>query len=262
MIPKIIHYCWLSGDPVPKDYQKRMRSWDKKLSGYEFMLWDTKRFDINRTDWTKKAFAAKNYAFTADYIRLYAVYHFGGIYLDMDVEVVKSFDDFLNAGIFLAKECQAHDSLEAGCFGAEKGHPFIKKCLDWFDSHTFGDPQHILVPFVMYNVHKAYFNTIPIYSHDYFTAKNPVTGKIVKTSNTYAIHHFASNWVSKPDRIQRGFEQIIYRMFGEHTKVSSLLFELVKKIRTVWCRLRKDNLFAAMKHYFKKYVLSKRGNAP
>ena len=95
MIPKVIHYCWLSGDPIPEKLQRCMDSWKKFLPDYEFVLWDLERFDIKTSQWVKEAFEARKYAFAADYIRLYAVYNYGGIYMDMDVEVVRPFDDLL-----------------------------------------------------------------------------------------------------------------------------------------------------------------------
>ena len=95
MIPKIIHYCWLSDDPVPSDLQKYMRTWKEKLPDYEFMKWDFNRFDKQSSKWVAQAFDNKKYAFAADYIRLYALYNYGGIYLDMDVEVLKSYNPFL-----------------------------------------------------------------------------------------------------------------------------------------------------------------------
>lgn len=96
MIPKIIHYCWLSNDPIPEKLQEYMKSWKEKLPDYEFKLWNFDCFDINSSQWVKEAFEAKKYAFAADYIRLYAVYNYGGIYMDMDVEVIKSFNPLLN----------------------------------------------------------------------------------------------------------------------------------------------------------------------
>ena len=80
MIPKIIHYCWLSNDPIPENMQKWMSTW-KKLNGYEFILWNFDRFDINSSIWVKQAFNAKKYAFAADYIRAFALYNYGGIYM-------------------------------------------------------------------------------------------------------------------------------------------------------------------------------------
>ncbi|MDR1147828.1 MAG: glycosyl transferase, partial [Spirochaetaceae bacterium] len=117
MIPKIIHYCWLSNDPIPENYERCMATWKAKLPDYEFILWDTARFDMNSVLWVKQAFDVKLYACAADYIRLYAVYSRGGIYLDMDMEVVKPFDELLKADTMLAYENNVNHNIEAGCFG-------------------------------------------------------------------------------------------------------------------------------------------------
>ena len=135
MIPKIIHLCWLSGDPYPTDIQLCLDSWKKHLPDYEIWLWDTKRFDIDSTRWTRQAFDAKKYAFAADYIRLYALYNYGGIYLDSDVLVYKSFDPLLSLPYFVG-----HD--QAGCFeaaviGCEPGCQWIKDILDSYEGKPF-----------------------------------------------------------------------------------------------------------------------------
>ena len=96
MIPKIIHFCWLSDDPYPKKIQFCLDTWKKKLPDYEIMLWDFNRFPKDKSVWVSEAFDARKYAFAADYIRFYALYNYGGIYLDSDVEVIKNFDDFLH----------------------------------------------------------------------------------------------------------------------------------------------------------------------
>ena len=112
MIPKIIHYCWLSDDPVPETLQGYMKSWKEKLPDYEFILWNFNRFDKSSSIWVSQAFDNKKYAFAADYIRLYAVYNYGGIYMDMDIEVLKSFDDLLNSQIDKLKlECEEKDRI-------------------------------------------------------------------------------------------------------------------------------------------------------
>src|SRR5690606_40794226 len=101
MIPKKIHFCWLSGDEYPDLIKKCVNTWKEKLPDYEFILWDTNRFDLDSNIWVKQAFETKKYAFAADYIRLYAVYNYGGIYLDTDVEVIKSFEDLLDLPYFI-----------------------------------------------------------------------------------------------------------------------------------------------------------------
>ena len=95
MIPKIIHYCWLSEDPMPQELIKCVDTWHKYLKGYRFIKWDFSIFPKGKSRWVDQAFEKRKYAFAADYIRLYALYHHGGIYLDSDVEVLKSFDAFL-----------------------------------------------------------------------------------------------------------------------------------------------------------------------
>jgi mannosyltransferase OCH1-like enzyme len=199
-IPKIIHYCWLSNDPIPEKLQKSMASWKDKLDGYEFVLWNFDRFDINSSIWVKQTFAAKQYAFAADYIRLFAVYNHGGIYLDMDVEVIKPFDDLLDFDIMLAVENDNTGGIEAGCFGAEKGHPYIKKCLDYYDNRKF--VKLFVAPFLMKSIKDKYFGKADyhIHSADYFTAKDQKTGFVNRTKNTYTIHHFAGSWIADKDK--------------------------------------------------------------
>ena len=120
-IPKIIHYCWLSNDPVPAQLQAYMKTWHQLMSDYEFIKWDFTRFEKASSCWVSEAFDNKKYAFAADYIRMYALYTMGGIYMDMDVEVLKSFDDLLDRKYFL---CYERGSIhpEVATFGVEKGN--------------------------------------------------------------------------------------------------------------------------------------------
>lgn len=135
MIPKIIHLCWLSGDPYPRKIQDCLDSWKKHLPSYEIILWDTKRFNIHEVPWVEQAFNTKKYAFAADYIRLYALYHHGGIYLDSDVEILKSLDNFLELPYFVGAETSG--TIEAAILGAEKGCDWIKCCLDYYEGRNF-----------------------------------------------------------------------------------------------------------------------------
>jgi mannosyltransferase OCH1-like enzyme len=103
-IPKKIHYCWLSGEQMPEEMVVCMKTWQKVMPEYEMVLWDTNKFNINSVSFVAEAFRVKKWAFAADYIRLYAVYTEGGIYLDTDVFVRKSFDDFLDYDFFTSLE--------------------------------------------------------------------------------------------------------------------------------------------------------------
>jgi mannosyltransferase OCH1-like enzyme len=267
-IPKIIHYCWLSDNPIPVDYQKYVNLWKIKLPDYQFILWDTKRFDINKTTWTKQALDTGMYAFAADYIRLFAVYNHGGIYLDMDMEVLKPFTDLLNADLMIAYENHISNNLEAGCFGAVKGHEFIKKCMEYYENNNFFDASEtekikgmdaakrcdyinpIILPEIMKEA-MEYFKDrgYRIHSREYFTAKNIVTGEIEKTKNTYTVHHFATHYHSAEWRKNRKTEQDISRMFGEKTVLS----KIVRKILAVTGRIKQEGFGTAVKYYFEKY---------
>lgn len=96
MIPKIIHYCWFGGNPLPKLAKKCIRSWKKYCKGYEIREWNESNFDISTAPlYVRQAYEAKKWAFVTDYVRLYVVHEYGGIYLDTDVQIKKKLDDLL-----------------------------------------------------------------------------------------------------------------------------------------------------------------------
>lgn len=164
MIPKKIHFCWLGSNEYPERVRSCMKSWRRVLGDYELVRWDETRFDTNSVPWVREAVERRKYAFASDYIRHYALYTEGGIYLDTDVEILKRFDDLLNAEMFAVIETEERilaeniargriseegrlltdgilpDSglgLQSGVFGSVAGHPFSKRCLEWYESHRF-----------------------------------------------------------------------------------------------------------------------------
>lgn len=134
-IPKIIHYVWVGGNPKPKDIQKCMKSWKRHLKDYKIKEWNETNFDINSHPFCKAAYEAKKWAYVSDYIRAYALYTEGGVYLDTDNLVVDNIDDLLNNRAFVGYEND--DYPFTACFGAEKHHPFLKKILDYYETATF-----------------------------------------------------------------------------------------------------------------------------
>lgn len=212
MIPKIIHYCWLSDDAMPEKLLQCIRSWKKFLPDYEIIKWDLHRFPLEKNVWVKEAFERKKYAFAADYIRLYALATEGGIYLDSDVEVLKSFDDLLDLPYFVCQE-NSPQGIEAATIGAEKGTPWIQKCLDYYTGKHFVDPKGNIHTAVLPSILKKCIlesfrmkqikdisefiydkNIVCVLPMDYFSPKNYVNKKIRMTNNTYSIHHFAGTW--------------------------------------------------------------------
>ena len=246
MIPKLIHLCWLSGDPYPPKIQLCIDSWKKYLPDYEIMLWDTNRFDVNSTPWTKQAFEAKKYAFVADYIRLYAVYNYGGIYLDSDVEVIKSFDDLLHLPYFTGTEV-GPDGIEMAAFGAEKGTGWVKFMLGYYENRNYilenGEKYMEPMPPVMGNlIRKHYYWTIiqspeefdpdpsrfcilPVY---WFCAhpRDRVHGRFYYvTEETHCIHHYANSWTE--DEYEGGtLHRLYYKITGKNWKLRDKRFKL------------------------------------
>ena len=105
MIPKIIHYCWLSNDPMPAELKRCIKSWKKKLPDYKIKKWDTHNFDVYSIPFVAEACKMRKWAFACDYIRVYALYTEGGIYMDSDVFVRDSLDFCLVNRAFSAVEC-------------------------------------------------------------------------------------------------------------------------------------------------------------
>lgn len=216
MIPKIIHLCWLSGDEFPDSIRKCLDSWHKHLPGYEIWLWDTKRFDIHSTKWTEQAFATKKYAFAADYIRLYALYNYGGIYLDSDVEVYKSFDDLLQLPYFIGEDF-VH-CFEPAIIGAEPHQEWIKVVLDRYEGLEFINPDGSYnmrgLPVVFHdrlvshyhqfrkvsmplNVKEYQFDGLNIFPSDYFNSRDYIGS--IKSANSYCSHNYIGSWL-KPKK--------------------------------------------------------------
>ncbi|GHT87349.1 glycosyl transferase [Spirochaetia bacterium] len=250
MMPKIIHYCWLSDDPVPSDLKYYMATWKDKLIGYDFVLWNRQRFDINSSVWVKQAYEQKKYAFAADYIRLYAVYHYGGIYLDMDIELIKPFDDLLCNDLMFAYENNVDKTIEAGCFGAEKNSAYLKKCLDYYKDRTFikGDGSYDVLPLPQILKNVFQYDAFQFYTQDYFTAKQFGTGIVQITSNTYCIHQFCGSWKSIKSRKCRLFVHRIIKIFGYNyfTKFIYYSFNFIE-------RINKTGVKNTIKYYYSKF---------
>lgn len=141
MIPKVIHYCWLSGEKYPRLVRKCIKSWKKLLPDYEIKLWDANSFDFNSVPFVKEAFEKKKWAFVSDYIRLYALYTEGGIYLDSDVMVYKRFDEWHKLNFFTGIETRTpqHEQfwIEAAIMGAMPGNKMIYECMKHYEAIHF-----------------------------------------------------------------------------------------------------------------------------
>lgn len=243
MIPKKIHYCWLSNDPLPELAKKCLASWKEKLPDYEIVLWDLNKFDINSIPWTKESFESKKYAFAADYIRLYALYKEGGIYLDSDVEVIKSFNNFLNCESFMGFETSG--DIEAAIIGSQKGAHWLEECLKYYKERHFINPNNnsfdtkplpiILEEYfkkntLINNIDKNKINIINnviFYPAEYFSPKNFHTKEIYLTQNTVSIHLFDGSWLYKKSiyKLKNTIHNLIINLLGKniHRKIINFI---------------------------------------
>lgn len=213
MIPKVIHYCWFSGDKKERFIRNCIKSWQKVMPDYTIKCWDSSSFDFGSVPFVLQAYKEKKWAFVADYIRLYALYTEGGIYLDSDVKVFKPFNIFLNNQFFIGTEPLPGNQfeLESAIMGSVKGHPYLKECLEYYQKINFRKSDGSIIatcPVIMSKILDKYgyqridkeqqlSEGIHIYSRAYF-------GHFFGTSigNLYAVHYFYGSWL---DTNKRGF---------------------------------------------------------
>lgn len=198
---------------MPQLAEKCIRSWKRFCKGYELVEWNEKTFDINEApEYVKQAYAAKKWAFVTDYVRLYALYTCGGIYMDTDVEVVKPLDQFLQLSGFSGFEQDV--SVPTGIMAAEKGHKLIYEWLKEYDNKSFLlsngalnlETNVVAITRQMKELGLILDNSLQtvcqftFFPKEYFCPKDPAEWNICKTQNTYTIHHFAGSWLEKEAR--------------------------------------------------------------
>lgn len=245
-IPKIIHYCWFSGDEKPEKIQKCIDSWSEIMPDYEIKCWDANSFDFDSVPYVKSSFKNKQWAFVADYIRAYAVYSEGGIYLDSDVMVLKSFDSFLNDDMFIGTEVHFNYSPEPAIFGAKRYNTALRKIMGYYEtinidvnnravisacsdsSDNKENSKLMLAPMVFYYILKEYgykkINEFQKLDEGINVYPIPVFSNSVKINlvceKTYAIHLFAAAW-QKPTYTNRKNEGLFFK-FCRQVGFSSL----------------------------------------
>ena len=223
MIPKIIHYCWFGGKPLSEDTKTCIDSWRRHCPGYEIREWNESNFDVRENTYCREAYEAKKWAFVADYVRLWVVLHYGGMYMDTDVEVVRSMDSLLGHTVFMGFESDHAVSL--GTFGAEKHNSVIRKFLSAYDTRQFCRPDgsldmttnlRIITPILVHQYglrldgkEQNLGGGIVVYPAEVFIAKDYQTGWVLCDESTFAIHHYAASWVNSEEK-QRNVVQRQY----------------------------------------------------
>lgn len=241
MIPKVIHYCWFGGNPLPKSAQKCIASWRKYLPDYEIKEWNESNFDVNIIPYTAEAYKAKKYAFVSDYARFWILYKYGGLYFDTDVEVIKNMDDIIAKGPFMGCENEAKPGATPAQLGVAPGlglgvNPGLGlygEILNWYNTHHFitwtGVIEKNVVDITTEILNKNGIEILDdgvlkssgilIYPKEYFCPKDYITGEMNITDKTKSIHHYSATWVGN----KRTFvDKVIKRLKFILIRISSL----------------------------------------
>ncbi len=139
MIPKIIHYCWFGKGQMPELVEQCIASWHKFMPSWEFKAWTEENFDISAAPrYVQEAYAAKKYAFVSDYVRLWALEQYGGLYMDVDFEVYRPFDDLMEKyDAFAGYEGSKRNPVMMGVIAAKAHHPWIQGMLQTYTDRAF-----------------------------------------------------------------------------------------------------------------------------
>ena len=206
-IPKIIHYCWFGESQKPRLVKQCMSSWNRHLSSYKFIEWNEENFDVSLLPYTKSAYANKKYAFVSDVARVQALAEFGGIYLDTDVEVFKSFDPILNHQCVLGFE--EHNWIATSFMACEKGHDLFTQFASLYENLQFiysdgsQDPgtnvtkvTNILKEFGLKRngLRQTLKNGVTILPQEYFSPYDYSNCVSLRTENSFCEHKFDMSW--------------------------------------------------------------------
>lgn len=205
MIPKIIHYCWF-GDKNPGPIeQKCIASWSKILPDYKIKCWGNECLKNFNNKYFCQAVESKKWAFASDYVRLVALWNYGGFYFDTDEEIIKPLDAFLDHDFVIGSQrCGSSKEINPAFIGAVPHHEIIKHFLDAYDELEFirpdGSYNQTPNPTLFTNVLKKHYNientyikkgrvkiteNCWLYPYTYFCTDN---------KNAYAIHHYSGSW--------------------------------------------------------------------
>lgn len=230
-IPKIIHYCWVGGNPKPQSVLYCIESWKRCCPDYEIREWNETNYDFTKNEYMRQTYEAKKWGFVPDYARLDIVYEHGGIYLDTDVEMVRSFDGLLENECFFGFESTGDGEDFVNCghgFGAVPHHETVRMARDLYEQLSFinGDGSMNLLASPHYTtqslrqlglVQENRDQELPgvrIYASDVLCPKNFRTGKLHRTARTVSIHHFSASWVDAAIKAEMDHQKNIKNRFG------------------------------------------------
>lgn len=262
MINKVIHYCWFGGNSKSQVIEKCIESWRKFCPDYEIIEWNESNFDVNLFKYTKQSYDAKKYAFVSDVARLYIVYKYGGIYLDTDVELKKSLDDFIKYDAWFNWESNLFIASGLG-FGAQKGSKYIKAMLDIYKKREFikKDGTLDLSPCPK-------INTQCLLDYDKYLKRdgttqvnNNVIYCDVNLCRQTLIHHGEGSWIEGKDKSlkEREYKDAYIKRVLRSPKVSNFIEKYMpNKIFDLYTFISYDMLEYGLLYYLKRMKINRR----
>uniref|UniRef100_UPI0036DD4DB8 glycosyltransferase family 32 protein n=1 Tax=Photorhabdus sp. RM322S TaxID=3342825 RepID=UPI0036DD4DB8 len=212
MIPKKIHYVWVGDKPKPQFVLDCIDTWNKFLPDYELIEWNNESLKKIRNNYMEEAFLNKKWAFVSDYLRLYALYHEGGVYLDTDVEITRNIDKFLRLSFFSCYEKgDEYYPITSAVMGAERRNSIIGSLLKQYNDIHFETPNGLDLETNIIKITRYFskqFNLLPPYDGTKETRLN--NNSIIYPSNyfctpesgmiNFSIHHFNGSWLPSHSR--------------------------------------------------------------
>lgn len=254
MIPKVIHYCWFGGNPLPELTMRCIESWKKYCPDYVIKEWNESNFKIDCCDYVKEAYEAKKWAFVSDYARFWILFHEGGLYFDTDVELIGNIDDLVSRGPFMGFEVDMADSVPGTVapglgLAAEKRNYLYGAILEYYNDIHFRNADGSLnqTTIVKHTTqilqHHGLTNRegiqcvkgIYIYPKEYFCPMDYFTGDTKITNNTRSIHHYQMSWKQKEEIMYHNIERKLGRLIGQKcasiiTRIIDFPFRVKKKL--------------------------------
>ncbi len=243
-IPKIIHYCWVGGNPKPQSVLYCIDSWRRCCPDYEIREWNEENYDFFKNEYMRQAYEAKKWGFVPDYARLDIVYQHGGIYLDTDVELLRPLDELLEEKCFFGFENTGDGAWFVNCghgFGAEPGNDAVKAARDLYEHLRFyredGSLNQLASPYYTTQALRQFglvqenrdqkLGDVQVFASDLLCPKCFRTGKVEKTARTVSVHHFSAAWVDEAIKQEMAHQQQIKSRWGEKLGGYVLLVESV-----------------------------------
>ena len=224
MIPYKIHYCWFGRGKISQLAEDCIASWHEHMPDWEYKLWNENNFDVNTLPYTQEAYNAGKYAFVSDYVRLWALKREGGLYIDVDFEVYKPFDDLLHLKAFAGIEGSKRNPVMMGVCASEADGEWVSEMMEAYRNRHFLKPDGTLdlttnVQFITgimsangfrQDGTEQNYKDLHVFPVDYFSPRQ-TTGEYIRTANTYCEHKGLGSWSSQ----KKGWKGYVLGLVGQ-----------------------------------------------